>query len=316
MSGRIYPLDEPNRPAPSHNNLWYEDRKSDQVIVFVHGVLSDSHGCWYRGPTDSQPGVYWPDLLRKDRRFNDFSIFLGGYYTSITSGPYEVSDCATELFNALSLHDEQDGARSVLDHRTIVFVCHSMGGIVIRYLLTSRPWLFKEKRIGLALIASPSTGSPWADRLDLLLKYFKHEQGKELKWGNWRLEDLDGRFRTLLHDKFIPELYGAEACEQRFVFDKKWFPPLTPVVPRGSAGVYFDRVEMFPNTDHFTCVKPTDKDDASHRFLVKLCAAVSRGDSAIKPTMPAPAPAPLPTPGAPAQPHSCLSLHWFVYIDE
>jgi hypothetical protein len=288
MSGRIFPLDAPDLPAPEHNNLCWKNRNSDHVIVFVHGVLSDSCGCWYRQPADGHPGVYWPDLVADDERLATFSIYLGGYYTRVTSGQYEVSDCAVELFNALKDREEGDRARSVLEHKTIVFVCHSMGGIVVRYMLTNWPWQFKDKRIGLALIASPSAGSPWADRLGLLIDYFHHEQGKELKWGNWRLEDLDGRFRTLLHDKGIANLYGAEACEQRFVFDKKWFRPLTPVVPKSSAGVYFDRVEMFPDTDHFTSVKPKEKGDPAHKFLVRLCSAITSGDTAAVVLTPSP----------------------------
>jgi pimeloyl-ACP methyl ester carboxylesterase len=317
MGGRIYDFDAPDLPAQDHNNLWRIDRNSDHVIVFVHGVLSDSRGCWYREPDGAFPGVYWPDLVRDDRRFSNFSIYLGGYHTSVTSGPYEVSDCAEELFNALRDREEGDRARSVLEHKTTVFVCHSMGGIVVRYMLTMRPWEFKDKRIGLALVASPSAGSPWADRLSLLIDYFHHEQGKELKWGNnWRLEDLDGRFRTLLHDKGIAKLYGAEACEQRFVLDKKWFPPLTPVVPKDSAGAYFGRVEMFPDTDHFTCVKPKDKDDPAHRFLVRFCSKITSGDTAtVVPTLPA-EPQPPVAPPSPVRDCTCQSLHWDVKIDE
>jgi pimeloyl-ACP methyl ester carboxylesterase len=316
MSGRIYDLNAPDLPAQDHNNIWHTDRKSDHVLVFVHGVLSDSRGCWYREPTGAFPGVYWPDLVRDDGRFSNFSIYLGGYTTKVDSGRYEVSDCAVELFNGLRDREEGDRARSVLEHKTIVLVCHSMGGIVVRYMLTNWPWRFKDKRIGLALIASPSAGSPWADRLGLLIDYFDQEQVKELKWGNWRLEDLDGRFRTLLHDKGIANLYGAEACEQRFVFDKKWFRPLTPVVPKDSAGVYFGRVEMFPDTDHFTCVKPKDKDDPAHKFLVRLCSAIASGDTAaVVPTQPA-EPQPPVAPPIPSRDCRCQSLHWDVKIDE
>ena len=207
----IYSPNEPFRPAPGHNNLWYEDRNKEQVIVFVHGILSDSHGCWYRDPTGTSPGVYWPDLLRKDKRFDQFSIFLGGYYTDVGSGPYEVSDCAEELMEALRRPDESTG-RIVLKHKTIVFVCHSMGGIVVRYMLSARPWEFRDTRICLALIASPSQGSEWADRLKLLTGYFKNQQGIQLKFGNWSLRDLDERFRIILQDRGIPNLFD-QSCK-------------------------------------------------------------------------------------------------------
>jgi len=283
MTTRIYPLDEPRRPATGQNNCWYEDRCKDQVLVFVHGVLSDSRDCWYRAPAENRPGVYWPDLLQNDNRFNGCSIYLGGYSTSVQSSRYEVSDCAEELYSALRRRSEEDGSRSVLEHKTIVFVCHSMGGIVVRYMLTARPWEFENTRIGLVLIASPSSGSPWADRLDLLLKYFHHQQGIELKWGNWNLEDLDGRFRIVVHERV--KLLGAEACENKFIFNAKWLPPVEPVVPRNSAGAYFSRVRMLPDTDHFTCVKPDGREHPAHQFLVDFYGDFSRNKTEeLKPT--------------------------------
>src|SRR5580700_7569611 len=133
---RVFPVDEPFRPAPKRNNLWYKDRNTGQVIIFVHGVLSDSQGCWYREPSTQSAGVYWPDLLQNDSRFAKYSIYLGGYETDVDSGPYEVSDCAEELFKALARPDKNTG-RAVLDEKTIIFVGHSMGGIVVRYLLTA-----------------------------------------------------------------------------------------------------------------------------------------------------------------------------------
>jgi hypothetical protein len=312
MATRIYSLDEPQRPARGHNNFWYDDRQTDQVMVFVHGVLSDSAGCWYREPSENQAGVYWPDLLLKDKCFDSYSIFLGGYKTNHKSAQYEVSDCAEELFGALKRRKDLDGPPTVLERKTIVFVCHSMGGIVVRYMLTARPWEFEDKRIGLVLIASPSSGSPWANRLDLLLKYFKHTQGTELKWGNWNLEDLDGRFRIIMSAKKI-NLLGAEACENKFIFDASWLPPVEPVVSRNSAGAYFDRVRMLADTDHFTCVKPSDRDHPAYEFLLDFHNSFSSNNTdQLKPIA-----ASLPQPPSSACSGSNRSsLCWDVKIDE
>ncbi len=300
---------------PQSNNLWYDTRNPDSVLVFVHGVLSDSCGCWYHEPTDQRPGVYWPDLVKKDRRFEDYSIYLGGYHTAIDSGPYEVSDCAEELFQALGRRDE-DNNTPVLDRKTIVFVCHSMGGVVVRYMLTMRTQKFEAKKIGLALIASPSFGSAWADRMDLLVKYFDHVQGKQLQWGSWSLKDLDDRFQTLLSEKQIPQLIGKEACENHFVLRAKWLPPAKALVSRESAGRYFGRVRMLPGTDHFTCVKPNRRDHPAYLFLHDLCAEVEREQASpvTKPAVPAPLvnqPAEVPAPGARVR-----SMHWDISVNE
>lgn len=315
MDTRIYRVDEPFRPSPQRNNLWYQDRKTDQVIVFVHGVLSDSCGCWYREQPKNEAGVYWPDLLVKDSRFADYSIYLGGYSTTPTAQKYEVSDCAEELRNALWRPDEKT-KRYVMEEKTIIFVCHSMGGVVTRYMLTARPWEFKDKRIGLVLIASPSSGSRWADRLDLLVKYFDNEQGAQLQWGNWTLQDLDGRFRIIVHEKAIPQLFGAEACENQFIFGKKWYR-VEPIVTRDSAGVYFNRVRMLANTDHFTCVKPDNREHPAYEFLLDFCNALSADETKkLRPTLTTASGVTQASDVASADDYVCQCLHWDVRIDE
>jgi len=313
----INPEDEPYRPAAGHNNLWYQYRHTDRVIVFVHGVLSDSRGCWYRPPSENRPGVYWPDLLLKDRRFIDYSIYLGGYYTDVKATQYEVGDCAEELYSALKRRTFEEQAQCVMDHKTIVFLCHSTGGIVVRYLLTDRPWAFEDKRVGLVLIASPSARSPLANRLDLLLKYFRYEYGTQLGWGDWQLEELDQRFRILLREKRFPKLLGAEACEERFSLDRKWLPSAESVA-QGSTGAYFDRVEVLLGTDHFTCVKPRDEHDSPYRFLLDFCAAVSSGQTNTLKLNTLSADFPRDPGGISdrASVQSCQSLHWHFEIDE
>jgi hypothetical protein len=311
---RVYPLDEPYRPAPGHNNIWLKVRNPDHVIVFVHGVLSDSHGCWYRERSGVDPGVYWPGLIDKDPRFDKYSIYLGGYQTSVKSGPYEVSDCAEELFTALNRPGE-DNRGAVLDRETIVFVCHSMGGVVVRYMLSAHSAPFRDKKVGLSLIASPSAGSVWANRLDLLLRYFKHEQGKSLKWGSWNLKDLDDRFQLILEDQAIPQLFGREACEHHFVIAKSWLPPAEALVPRDSAGRYFGRVRMLADTDHFTCVKPKSKEDPGYQFLVDFCRLMDKAQANPRERR-TPAPSAVPSASSQTPAPVCRGLHWDVIVDE
>jgi hypothetical protein len=186
-------------------------------------------------------------------------------------------------------------------------------------MLTARPWRFQNRKIGLALLASPSFGSPWANRLDLLISYFKNEQGKNLQWGNWSLRDLDDRFRLMLEEKAIPQLAGQEACENHFVVHAKWLPPAEAVVPKDSAGRYFGRVVMLPGTDHFTCVKPDRRDHPAYLFLRDFCgqveqAAASQAPGAASATTP---PVSHPVETAPRQePVCCQGVHWDVAIDE
>src|SRR5258705_13235325 len=114
-------------------NGWYLHPKpgTKAVIVFVHGINSTSENCWRH-----KSGTYWPDVVKADSRFSRAAIFLGGYYTDIDSKNYRIADCADELYASLSRTDNE-GCNPLRDFSNVVFVCHSLGGLVVRYLLES-----------------------------------------------------------------------------------------------------------------------------------------------------------------------------------
>ena len=183
-------------PPPKTNNVWYKFHRSSSVIVFVHGIFSDSRDCWMSDDTYS----YWPKLVTEDNRLQDTSVFLGGYYTAIDSGRFDIADCAKDLFSGLTIPDSKL-TKTPIEHGRIVFVCHSTGGIIVRYMLEKHAVRFANKEIGLLLIASPSYGSKLADKLGGLADFYDNQLGKHLRWGNDLLKDLDDRFKTLLDDK-------------------------------------------------------------------------------------------------------------------
>jgi pimeloyl-ACP methyl ester carboxylesterase len=257
---------KPALPPNGTNNIWHHLKDSSSVIVFVHGILSDSRGCWLSEKTE--PTTYWPQLVTLDNRLQNPSVFLGGFYTAIDAGEFDISDCAKQLLQGLSIPDTEQH-RTVLEHKRIVFICHSTGGIVVRYLLTRYPDKFKEKDVGLILIASPSYGSKLADKLGGLIGFYHNQLGIHLKWGNDVLRNLDDEFKELLDRKTIPDLVGAEACENHFILHRRFLPDRSFVVERESAGRYFS-VRMLQDTDHFSTVKPTDFNHPAHRLLVEF----------------------------------------------
>jgi hypothetical protein len=257
-------------PAARANNRWYLISHSQSVIVFVHGILSDSRDCWlYKDPSDEARNEYWPRLIASDPRFRDTSLFLGGYYTAVDAGPYEIRNCATELFGAMNRVDET-GSRPVMTRDDIVFVCHSTGGVVARYLLDYYSEKFRDKRVAILLIASPSYGSKWADKLSLLSRFYNLKLGIQLNWGSWSLRELDARFKDLVNERKIPSLIGIEAYENRFIFHNKFVPIDTVVVTEESAGRYFGAPVLLRETDHFSSVKPSNTKHPAHELLVDL----------------------------------------------
>jgi hypothetical protein len=255
------------------NNYWYAYNDSDTAVVFVHGIFATSRSCWLH--RDKQSAVFWPDLLRVDGRFQDPSIYLAGYHTAVDAGDFPLDQCARQVLEALERPDVA-GHPPVLDKRHLVFVCHSTGGIVVRYLLTRYGRVFHTRRIGLALIASPSRGSIWADVAAAASWYYNQRLGSQLQWRGEAIEDIHSRFKELTDSRAadFPGLFGMEACETQMVFRRslpkfvKWFiPNRLRVVTAESAGQYFGQVKYLPGTDHFSSVKPDSLTHPSHEFL-------------------------------------------------
>lgn len=245
-------------------NSWYIYNNNNTVFVFIHGFFSDSKKCW-----SSSENVFWPELVRTDSRFSEPSIFMAGYYTDIDSGNYKIADCAAEVFAELN-RPGLKGEDSVMAKDNIVFVCHSLGGIVARYMIELNRERFVSKAVGLILIASPSYGSDYANTLSLLIRFYKNKVGEQLKKANASLEDLDDRFRGMVYKGTLPKLVGAEAVEHHFVLHCRLLPGFAPVVGKDSASRYFGPGRTLAGTDHSSCVKPNNFDHVSHRFLVSV----------------------------------------------
>src|SRR5579872_3292428 len=95
----------------------------DRVIVFVHGIYGDAKDTW-----TAPNGVYWPKLLLSDNAYNDSDVYVAGYDSPYWGNKTTFEEIVTNLQNRLT----SDG---VWKHREVIFVCHSMGGLLVRRLL-------------------------------------------------------------------------------------------------------------------------------------------------------------------------------------
>lgn len=243
------------------NNTWYSIENPEITYIFIHGLMSDSKKCW-----TNDNGTFWPDLIKSNPEFGNGSVFLSGYHTDISSGIYDIRQCAMEVLQSLKLK-RQDGLRPI-DSRNLIFICHSLGGIVCRHILELEQNLFKEKKIGLVLLASPSEGSDYAEAITGIAKILGHKVAVELRKSSSKLKDIDDRFRDLINRKDL-EIIGAEACEQRGPKFSKYLPiRLKRIVDENSASRYFGGTRALPNTDHMSISKPSDGEHCTHQFLL------------------------------------------------
>jgi pimeloyl-ACP methyl ester carboxylesterase len=165
-----------------------KDGSGECAVVFVHGILSDGVRCW-----KNENGTYWPELLASSDQSRSLSIFVYTYESDIFSADYNLNDVVDDLRQQLRNAKVEDFPR-------ILFVCHSMGGLVARRYLVRRQLdiATAEKTIyGLLLIASPSLGADWANWLTPIAEFFQHSQAETLrvsKNNRW-LDTLDRDFR-------------------------------------------------------------------------------------------------------------------------
>ncbi|MGA2130729.1 MAG: alpha/beta hydrolase [Bryobacteraceae bacterium] len=247
-------------PAPGENNVWFAapNLSTDTVFVFVHGLNSDSR-CWLY-EENGQPKQYWPYLVWMDERLHRPSVFMAGYRFGTH---YTIINAVDDILD--SLND-----KNALAYPNIVFVAHSMGGIVVRRMLVDYSDRFRHKKLGVLLFASPSGGSHFADMAGSILSFLQLPQSTavdRLRTNNPYLVELDQEFKDLLdghnHNQADRlDIAGAEVLEgDNYVGGMQ-------VVDPPSASRYFS-YRTLPG-DHSSIVKPPTADSPSHQFLVEF----------------------------------------------
>jgi triacylglycerol esterase/lipase EstA (alpha/beta hydrolase family) len=149
---------------------WYEyNGDSDTVIVFVHGLHSNKKFAWFYQERNRE-SVFWLNLIRERKKiFHMPSLYLANYYTAIDAGNYDIEDCMDATYKQLL--QKNDAGKSVMDYNRIIFIGHSMGGIICRRILGKYNEKLKSKQIALILIASPSKGTSIANNLDYIINF-------------------------------------------------------------------------------------------------------------------------------------------------
>ncbi|RUT06436.1 hypothetical protein DSM106972_026930 [Dulcicalothrix desertica PCC 7102] len=238
---------------------WVRKAKNGLNIVFIHGINS-SDDCWR-----NSNGSYWPQLLADESELADIGIYLFSYRTGLNTGFYSLSYVVDSLREYFVLDDLFDGSG-------VIFVCHSMGGIVTRRFLVNQHSALIEKglnKIGLFLVASPSLGSEYANMLSILSRIMGHTQASGLKFSqdNVWLNDLDKDFINLKTDESL-QIKGKELIEDLPLYGKRLIK--RQIVEPFSGAKYFGNSFKVPGSDHSTIATPADENAVQHRLLVQF----------------------------------------------
>jgi pimeloyl-ACP methyl ester carboxylesterase len=156
LSPVLLPLVETGSLAEIQGSHYVRANEDKGVIVFVHGVLGDAKTTW----TNPVTKAYWPDLIKGDPKFNGYNIYAYGFPTPLTERSYSVDELADNMHLILEQSD-------VLAHKELIFLAHSMGGLITRALLLKYRDIIPKVRF-IYFFSTPTTGSETANIANLV----------------------------------------------------------------------------------------------------------------------------------------------------
>ncbi|BCS04131.1 NACHT and WD domain protein [Aspergillus luchuensis] len=187
-----------NPRGPLGLNLLHSPPEPQIESIFVHGLGGGSRKTWSKTTSGYH---YWPqEWLPKDPAFSHVRVHSFGYNSDWSKGK---DNCLDIYHFAKSLLGELSTSPHLSHTDTpIVFLGHSMGGLVIKkaYLLASQDAFFEGlvKRFhAIYFFATPHRGSDSAKLLENILQitYSSRAYVSDLKRGSSTLQSINEEFR-------------------------------------------------------------------------------------------------------------------------
>jgi len=252
--------------------MWLRRSRSGATIVFVHGILSGPVAAWRNAN-----GAFWPRLLIEDERLDDFGVYLFAYRADALAGTYSLEDAV----DVMREHFRLDGVLSGPEE-PLIFVCHSMGGILARRFVVANQLALAERgaRLAFFLIASPSLGAQYANFAAAVAPLYNAQlEILQFSQTNHWLNTLDRDFLNL-KEGGRPVINGKELVEDQFAA-KRSLLRFSQIVPPWAGAKYFGNPVKIPRSDHITIAKPSASSDLQYRLLVEFIGFVC-GDRALR----------------------------------
>lgn len=222
-------------PPPRASASHYERNDSKpRVIVFVHGLFGDATSTW-----TCAAGSYWPRMLLSDHAFDDSDIYVAAYDTPYVGNRMTIDEIVANLDNRLE-------ADHVFDHRDVIFVAHSLGGLVVqRFLITHREYAKQVSFI--YFFSTPETGAQIANigalfSQDPLLRELFPGDGNDYLQNleaEWRAANFGNIFRYCAYEKrttrgilVVDRLSGTRDCGKTFPMNENHLTIVKPCSTR------------------------------------------------------------------------------------
>ncbi|KAL2199927.1 P-loop containing nucleoside triphosphate hydrolase protein [Corynascus similis CBS 632.67] len=209
-------------------------------IVFVHGLTGDREKTW----TASDASEPWPKALLPSE-LPTARVLTFGYDAYVTDwqgmvSQNRIANHAWNLLTSLVSYREKDNT----NERPIIFVCHSLGGLVCEdALFTSRqrtePHLYNVLRLtrGIAFLGTPHHGSGlarWAELLSRSIGIIKQTNTQIIEVLK-RDSEVLARIQDGFHTMVLARGREGQPIEISCFFEELPLPGIGQVVPQDSA---------------------------------------------------------------------------------
>jgi pimeloyl-ACP methyl ester carboxylesterase len=247
-------------------------------VVFVHGLGGGSHSSWTCSDTASGDVAqrFWPSWIGAD--FTKAGVWTLGYRADVsawTSESMPLADRGTAILETL--------ANEGIGERPVIFITHSMGGILAKQILrhaTSfgvKRWESIARRTrGIAFIATPHAGADLAGFAELARLVLRtNEQVGELRAHHPRLRELHAWFLKFQGDQKVVCRTFCETRELRPAVLGLMLPKGFLVVDQTSAEPHVPGEVAIPlDEDHVSICKPPDRNAPLYKSLRRFITEV------------------------------------------
>jgi pimeloyl-ACP methyl ester carboxylesterase len=173
-------------------------------VIFVHGLTGDPVDTWSSDGVIEQEGPYWPKWLLTDLPHLDFYTlgFPASLFAQWAKKEMNLFQRAKNVLELLAAYG--------FGSRPIVFVCHSLGGLLVKQILrtakesTDDAWhKIADNCRGVLFLATPHSGSSLADLLKAFSVGFSSPHVDKLLKDTSELEELNESFRSFCKTRDI-----------------------------------------------------------------------------------------------------------------
>jgi pimeloyl-ACP methyl ester carboxylesterase len=155
-------------------HLVYDNSDPIGDIIFVHGLGGTARKTWcWNGDVE----CFWPMWLADEEALSSYRIFTFGYNSNFKSSGnnLNITDFAKDLlFQMLTFSGGLSGNCVPIGHRAVIFVAHSMGGLVVKKacILGKHDREFAgiiSQVYGIVFLGTPHRGAQYAKTLNNIL---------------------------------------------------------------------------------------------------------------------------------------------------